>query len=75
MDVSLEEVEGIGMDWDVKTLVNEEPNVDYLSTTRIEEGPPTPMLYCPFYKCIDGEAGPQKWKYLFSHPNSLRRYV
>ena len=72
-DVSLEEVEGIGMDWDAKTLVDEEPN--YLSTTRIEEGPPTPMLYCPFCKCIDGEAGPQKRKYLFSHPDSLGRHV
>jgi hypothetical protein len=74
-DVSPEEVEGTCMDWDAKTLVDEEPNADSLGTTEIEEGPPTPMLYCPFCRCVDEEGGPRKRKYLFSRPDSLGRHV
>jgi hypothetical protein len=48
--------------WGTKTLVDDEPDAD-------------PVLYCPFCKWGDEEAGPGKQEYIFSRPDSLGRHV
>lgn len=63
------------VDWDMKTLVDDESDADSIAPMEIEERPIVPELYCAFCKWGDEEAGPQKRKYAFSRPDSLRRHV
>jgi hypothetical protein len=63
------------VDWDTKTLVDDESDVDSIAPVEFEERPIVPVLYCAFCKWGDEEAGPQKRKHIFSRPDSLGRHV
>jgi hypothetical protein len=62
-------------DWDTKTLVDDEPDADPVALMELEEQLTDPMLYCPFCKWCDKEAGPQKRAYIFSRSDSLERHL
>lgn len=61
--------------WDTKTLVDDEPDADPVALIKLEEQAIVPVLYCPFCKWSDEEAGPQKRDYIFSRPDSLERHL
>jgi hypothetical protein len=71
----LEEWPVASVDWDMKTLVDDKPDADLIAPMELEEQPRDPMLYCPFYKWCDKEAGPQKRAYIFSRSDSLERHL
>jgi hypothetical protein len=54
------------VDWDSKTLVDDESNADSMAPMELEEYLTAPVLYCAFCKWGDEEAGPLKRKYIFS---------
>jgi len=77
-DISQGEAEGntqADMDWDTKTLVDEESDAGSMAAMEFEERPVVPVLYCAFCRWGDEEAGPRKRKYTFSRPDSLGRHV
>ena len=63
------------VDWDTKTLVDDDSDLDSTAPTEIEERPPVHVLYCAFCKWVDEEAGPRKREYEFSRIDSLVRHI
>jgi hypothetical protein len=63
------------VDWDTKTLVDDELNVDSMGPMELEEHLTALVLYCAFCKWGNEEAGPLKRKYIFSRADSLGRHV
>jgi hypothetical protein len=76
-DISQEEAEGTDMDWDTKTLVDDESDADSMAAMELEEPPPVPTLYCAFCRWADEEAGPRKREreYSFSRVDTLGRHI
>jgi hypothetical protein len=63
------------VDWDTKTLVDDELGVDSMAAMEFEEPPTVPELYCAFCRWGDEEAGPRKREHLFSRVDSLCRHI
>jgi hypothetical protein len=63
------------IDWEIKTLPDEDSDTDSMALIEVEERPIASMLYCAFYKWVDEEAGPRKRDYVFSRIDSLSRYI
>jgi hypothetical protein len=77
-NISQGEVKGnrqADVDWDTKTLVDDESDADSMAPMEFEERLIVPVLYCAFCKWGDEEAGPRKRKHIFSRPDSLGRHV
>jgi len=63
------------VDWEIKTLADEDLDTDSLAPIEVKERPVVSILYCVFCKWIDKEAGPRKREYIFSRINSLGRHI
>jgi hypothetical protein len=63
------------VDWDIKTLVDDEVDINPVALIELEEQLVNPVLYYPFCKWCDEEVGPQKRAYIFSRPDSLERHL
>jgi hypothetical protein len=74
-DISQEEAEGTNMDWDAKSLVDDESDADSVAAMEFKEPPIVPELFCAFCRWGDGEAGPRKRGHLFSRVDSLGRHI
>jgi hypothetical protein len=62
-DISQEEAGGTDMEWDAKTLVDDESDADSMTAMEFEEPPKVPELFCAFCKWGDEEAGTRKRKH------------
>jgi hypothetical protein len=60
---------------DLDSELDTKLDTDSIADIELGELPISPVLYCAFCRWGDKEVGSRKWKYLFSHPNSLGRHV
>ena len=63
------------VDWETKTLADEDSDADSMAPMEVKERSVAPILYCAFYKWVDEEAGPRKRDYVFSRIDSLGRHI
>ena len=63
------------VDWETKTLADEDSDTDSMAPREVKERPIALMLYYAFCKWVDEEAGPRKQDHVFSRIDSLGRYI
>jgi hypothetical protein len=63
------------VDWETKTLADEDSNTDFVAFIKVKERLIALMLYCAFCRWVDKEAGPRKRNHMFSCINSPSRHI
>ena len=63
------------IDWETKTLAGGDSDTESMTSVEVKKPSVVPVLYCPFCKWVDVEAGPLKREHVFSRTDSLRRHI
>lgn len=63
------------IDWETKTLPDQDSDADSMAPMEVEEQPIASTLYCAFCKWVDEEAAPGKRDHVFARIDSLGRHI
>jgi hypothetical protein len=63
------------MDWDTKTLVDDESDMESMAAKEFREPLIVPKLLCVFYRWGDEEAGPRKREHVFFRVDNLGWHI